>query len=141
MVRLFNSRTNSIYYWLYRRWHQKQREGEPCYFTKGDICAFLGLSDHSRNRKEVEKCLALLAAVGLIQYQVVRKGQTFIRRLTYIGAEIKVLDAVSKAAEEAETIVDGKNEKVVMTVGYDFSDKKKEITNSIVGFLNSTQFD
>lgn len=129
---MFNSRTNNIYYWLYRRYHQRKREGRACYFTKGDICEYLGISNQSKNRKMVDECLAHLVAVGLIQYQIIRKGKTFLRKLTYIGTEIKVIDAVITMNTIIENGADGKEEDnteevVVASIGYDFEEEKSQL--------------
>jgi len=123
LVRTLNSRTNSIYYWLYRRWHQRKREGKPCYFTLGDICNFLNISDQNKNRHEVDKCLAHLVAVGLIQYQIVREGKTYLRKLTYIGTKMRVIDAVANVNKIIEKGADGNSNKVkeeesLITIGY-----------------------
>lgn len=97
MIKTFNSNTNKIYVWLYRRYHYYRSQGKHCYFTKGQICVeALGQSDQTANRQKVEIALTQLALNGLIRYSVLRYGETFLRELNFIGTEFVIADAVEQ---------------------------------------------
>ena len=107
MLKTFNSDTNNIYIWLYRRYHYLKSKGKRCLFSKGQIVTeALGKYDNNNNRQNVETALTQLCLNGLISYNIVRKGQTFLRELTYIGQKFIVVDAVEA---HVESIV-GRNE-------------------------------
>ena len=74
--------------------------------------------------------MAHLVAVGLIQYQIVRQGKTYLRKLTYIGTKMRVIDAVTNINKTIEKGADGnsgkvKEEESLITVGY--GDEEKAI--------------
>jgi hypothetical protein len=74
--------------------------------------------------------LAHLVAVGLSQYQIVRQGKTYLRKLTYIGTKMRVIDAVTNINKTIEKGADGnsgkvKEEESLITVGY--GDEEKAI--------------
>lgn len=95
MLKTFNSDTNNIYIWLYRRYHYLRSQGKRCLFSKGQIVTeALGQFDNNNNRQKVETALTQLCLNGLISYNIVRRGQTFLRELTFIGQRFIVVDAV-----------------------------------------------
>lgn len=82
-------------------------KGKRCLFSKGQIVTeALGQSDQTKNRQKVETALTQLCLNGLISYNIVRNGQTFLRELTYIGQKFIIVDAVEA---HVESIV-GRNE-------------------------------
>lgn len=100
MLKTFNSDTNNIYIWLFRRYHYLRRQGKRCLFSKGQIVVeALGQSDQNKNRQKVETALTQLCLNGLISYNIVRKGRTFLRELTFIGQKFIVVDAVEAHIE------------------------------------------
>ncbi len=100
MLKTFNSDTNNIYIWLYRRYHYLRGKGKRCLFSKGQIVTeALGQSDQHKNRQKVETALTQLCLNGLISYNIVRSGRTFLRELTYIGQKFIVVDAVEAHIE------------------------------------------
>ena len=95
MLKTFNSDTNNIYIWLYRRYNYSRSKGRKCLFSKGQLVTeALGKYDNSTNRQNVETALTQLCLNGLISYNIVRRGQTFLRELTFIGQRFIVVDAV-----------------------------------------------
>lgn len=95
MLKTFNSDTNNIYIWLYRRYGYCRSKGRKCLFSKGQLVTeALGKYDNSTNRQNVETALTQLCLNGLISYNIVRRGQTFLRELTFIGQRFIVVDAV-----------------------------------------------
>lgn len=105
MLKTFNSDTNNIYIWLFRRYHYLRGKGKRCLFSKGQIVVeALGQSDQNKNRQKVEMALTQLCLNGLISYNIVRSGRTFLRELTYIGQKFIVVDAVEA---HIESIVGG----------------------------------
>lgn len=101
LVKTFNSDTNNIYFWLYRRFNYLKSKGRKCYFTKGQLATeALGKCDNSRNRENVENSLTQLCLNGLIGYRIVRYKQTYLRELLYIRTKMVVVDAVNDKVEE-----------------------------------------
>ena len=95
MLRTFDSDTNNIYIWLYRRYQYLKSKGRRCFFSKGQVVTeALGKYDNSGNRQKVETALTQLCLNGLISYDIVRRGQTCLRELTFIGQCFIVADAV-----------------------------------------------
>lgn len=97
MLSTFNSDTNNVYAWLYRKYHWCKQNSRPCYFTKGDIVEqALGKYNNSQNRQKVEEILVQLALNGLICFNVLRYKKTFLRELTFIGTKFIVMDTATR---------------------------------------------
>ena len=72
---------------------------KPCYFTLGDLCRALGLSDQNKNRQKMSDSLIQLALNGLIEFRVVRYGRTYLRQLVDIRTEFIVIDTCQEIIE------------------------------------------
>ena len=125
LIKTFNSDTNNIYFWLYRRFNYLKSKGRKCYFTKGQLATeALGKTDQTKNREKVESCLTQLCLNGLIGYRIVRYKQTFLRELLYIRTKMVVVDAVDSMVQK----LTGDSELDVKSLNSHYDDISNDVT-------------
>lgn len=101
MLKTFNADTINIYNWLYRRWQYCGKNHKPCLFSYGDLAEqAMGKFNNDRNRKQAQHNLSQLVLNGLIAYQVVRIGKTYLRMLEYIKTEFVTVEAFDLYEQE-----------------------------------------
>lgn len=98
----FSDYTCKIFFYLFRQYcyWTKVRGDIGFNFTLSQLCEAIGLSPQTKNREVVKEALNQLVINGMIGYDIIKKGQTYYRRLTTITTEFVVSDFLNMSEEK-----------------------------------------
>lgn len=93
----FSDYTCKIFLYLYRQhcYWTTVRNSSGFNFTLSQLCESIGLSPQSKNREVVKESLNQLVINGMIGYDIIKKGNTYYRKLTNITTDFVVNDLMN----------------------------------------------